>query len=96
MGAGLKHESSDESWVDLPRRPELPLRDAFDLVEDAARLVVRELDRRRQLDVEDALLLSDEPLELLEDLGQLDGATLLGHEQEEVADELVRVLQHGA
>jgi hypothetical protein len=61
----------------------------FDLAENLGRFVVRELDRGRQLDIEDAFLDGDERVELADNLVELLGPPLLDEEQDEVADELV-------
>jgi hypothetical protein len=87
--ACLEDDAADQVGVDAPRRHDLPAGSFFDLRDHVARLVVGELDRRRQLDVEDPLLARREPLELASDLLDLAGAALLGEEHQEVADELV-------
>src|SRR5205085_10961316 len=57
-------------------------------------VLVRELHRRRELDLEATLLLRDEALELAEDLADLGGAVLLRDEQDEVAHELVGAFEN--
>src|SRR5215217_5287687 len=89
--AGLQHKAADERRVDSAAGAQPAPRDVLDLAEELRRLVLRELDGGRQLDVEDPLLRRDERLELARDLVQLRRAALLRHEQEEVPDELVAV-----
>src|SRR5207253_8668808 len=64
----------------------------FDLAEDSAEFLVRELGRRRQLDIEDALVGGDEHIELVDDLRQLARASLLREQAEEVDDLVVGTL----
>src|SRR3954453_13029245 len=56
-------------------------------------MVVGQLRRGRQLDVENAVRRCDERIELAGDLRDLRGASLLGDESQEVDDELVRALR---
>ena len=87
--------TADQLRVDPAGRVDLPAGRALDLLEDAALLVVVELDGGRQLDLEAALLRSGEALELAPDLLDLPRAALLGQEEQEVADELVGIAEHG-
>src|SRR6059058_1955896 len=78
--SGLEDDASDQVWVHLAFRLDLASRSGFDLSEDALELVVGEIVRRRQLDVQDALLLRDERVELVCDLAELGGAPLHGEQ----------------
>jgi hypothetical protein len=85
----LEDDAPDQIWVDLSRGLHLAARLLLDAAEDAAELLLGELVRSRQLDVEDLLLRGDERIELGNDLTELRGAALLGDEAHEVDNELV-------
>src|SRR5437667_2979734 len=87
--AGLEDEAADQVWVDALRRLDLAAGSLFDLSDHVARLLLGELDGGGQLDVEDALCLGDQPVELSRNLLDLARAVLLGEQEEEVADELL-------
>jgi hypothetical protein len=89
----LQDEPSNQRWVDLSRRIDLPPGGFLDLREDLARLVVRELVRRRELDGEPALLGRDERGELLVDARELGGAPLLDDHEQEVPHQFVGVAE---
>jgi hypothetical protein len=91
--AGLEDEAAEQVRVDALRRLDLAAGSFLDLADHVARLLLGELDRGRQLDVEDALGLGDQPVELARDLLDLAGAVLLGKQQEEVANELLVAAQ---
>src|SRR5918996_5056207 len=91
--AGLEDDAADQVRIDLPRRFDRAARRLLDLAQDGARLLVRELDRGRQLDVEPALLGRHERVQLLLDLLELAGTAFLDSQQDEVAHELVRAAQ---
>src|SRR4051794_6298931 len=91
--SGLEDDASDQVWVHLALRLDLAAGSGFDLVEDALEVVVGERVRGRQLDVEDALLLRDERVELVGDLAELCGPALLREQAHEVDDELVGSLR---
>ena len=65
----------------------------LDLVDDLRRLLVGELDGGRQLELEDALLGATSRSNSRVDLLDLGDPALLGEQPEEVADELVRVVE---
>jgi hypothetical protein len=85
----LEDDASDQIWVDLPRGLHLAARLFLDAAEDTTELLVGELVRSRQLDVEDLLLRGDECIELRNDLTELRGTALLGDEAHEIDNELV-------
>src|ERR671918_405204 len=85
----LENDPADQAGIDGARRLDDPARRLLNLVDDRPRLVLGELVGRRQLDGEAILLAPDESLELRAHLGELAGASLLGDEPDEVADELV-------
>src|SRR5579884_333271 len=87
--SGLEDEASDQFWIHRTRRLHLAARGLLDATDETPELDVGQLVRGRELDVEDALLLGDERLELGGDLAQLRFAALLDHEPDEVAHELV-------
>src|SRR5438093_8825276 len=76
--AGLEDEAADQVRVDALRRLDLAAGSFLDLADHVARLFLGELDRGGQLDVENALCLGDQPVELACDLLDLTGAVLLG------------------
>src|SRR5262245_15421772 len=65
--ADLEDEAADQLGVDLALGLDAPAGGALDLAEDLLGLLVGELVRGRQLDVEHALVRRDEPLELRRD-----------------------------
>ena len=85
----MEDDASDQIWVDLPRGLHFAARLLLDATEDAAELLVGELMRGRQLDIEDLLLRRDEGVKLRDDLAELRCASLLGDQANEVDDELV-------
>src|SRR3954469_11488865 len=91
--SGLEDDASDQVWVHLALRLDLAAGSGFDLVEDALEVVVGARVRGRQLDVEDALLLRDERVDLVGDLAELRGPALLREQAHEVDDELVGSLR---
>ena len=91
--AGLEDDPADQIRVDLAGGLHLAARCGFDLAEDPVEFIVRQLGCRRQLDVEDALRLRDERVQLVGDLGQLSRAAFLREEAEEVDDLVVRALR---
>src|SRR5207248_4148957 len=68
---------------------DLPSGRLLDLADDPLRLVVGELERRRQLHVEAPLLARDEAIELAGDLFDLGDPALLRRQPQKVPDELV-------
>src|SRR5919106_781864 len=80
--AGLEDDAADQVRIDLPRRFDRAARRLLDLAQDGARLLVRELDRGRQLDVEPALLGRHERVQLLLDLLELAGTAFLDSQQD--------------
>src|SRR3954452_24398199 len=75
--AGLQHDAADDRGIDLARRLDLSPGRLLYLLDHAARLGVRQLARRRQLDRQPALLARDQPLELPCNVLELAGAALL-------------------
>jgi hypothetical protein len=90
---GLQHESADQPRVDLPRRVDLAAGRLLDLLQNLARLVVGELVRRRQLDLEPTLLGRDERSELPVDGREFGRAALFDDHEQEVAHELVGIAE---
>src|SRR5437588_1345693 len=91
--AGMQDEAADQSRVDLARRLDLAARCLFDLLQQVARLGIRELTRGRQLDVEAPFLDREEAVELARDLLDLTTAPFLRDETQEIAHELVRAAE---
>ena len=60
MRAGPEHEAADQPGVDLACRAEPPPGDLLDPVQQLPRVVLGELDRGGELDVEDALFRGNE------------------------------------
>src|SRR3954452_21188863 len=89
-GSGLEDDASDQVWVNVPFRLDLPARGLLDTADETTEILVRQLVRGRQLDVEDARLRCDERVELVDDGVDLGGAALLGEQLQEVDDEVVR------
>ena len=92
--AGLEDHPADQFGVDRARRLNGAAGGLLDLRDDRLGLVVVELVGGRQLDVQPALLLVDDRLELLCDGAELAGAALLGDEPHEVADDRVGPGRH--
>jgi len=87
--AGLDDDAAEDVGVDAARGLDPAAGGVLDPADELRRLLVGELDGRGQLELEDASLLRDQPLELRVDLLDLGDPALLGQQQEEVADELV-------
>src|SRR5689334_6281517 len=94
VGTNLQDDAADQVGVDRARRLDLAAGRLLDLVEQLARLLVRELDRRRQLGVDDALVLGDQALELARDLLERARAALVGEQEQEVTHELLAAAEH--
>jgi hypothetical protein len=89
----LQDETADQARVDLACCVDLPPGGFLDLSEDLARLVVRELVRRCELDREPAFLGRDERGELLVDARELGRASLLDDHEQEVPHQFVGVAE---
>src|SRR5581483_11008438 len=87
--ARLEDDAADQVWVDCTRRLDRAPGDALDLSDDLARLVLGELDRGRQLDVQLPLLSRGELLELAGDLVDLSPTPLLDQQAQQVEEERV-------
>src|SRR3954452_1747188 len=85
----LQDDAADQVRVDRARGVDGTAGRALDLPDDLPRLVIGQLEGRRQLDGEAAFLRGHQALELAVDLAQLPGAVLLDGQQEEVAHELI-------
>src|SRR5215210_6947863 len=94
VGADLQDDAADQIGVDAATRLDLAARGLLDLVEQLARVVVRKLDRGREVGVDDPFVLGDQPLELARDLLELGRAALLDEHEQEVAQELLAAGQH--
>jgi hypothetical protein len=68
QGIGLQYEAADQIRVDPARGLDRTPRRLFDLLHDLPRVVVRELDRSRQVEVQPTLVDRDETVELARDL----------------------------
>src|SRR5436190_3494786 len=88
-GAGLQDETGDQSRVDVARRLDRASGCLLDLFEQVACLFVGQRARRRQLDVQPALLDGHQAVEGARDLLDLTDAAFLRSEAEKVAHELV-------
>src|SRR3954470_19859629 len=91
--AGLQDEAADQVGIDPAGRLDLASRRLSNQQDDRLALLGRQLDRSRELDVQDALVTAPHVLELALHDGDLVLAPLLGDEQQEVAEEVVRPLQ---
>src|SRR3954447_21334803 len=91
--ARLDDEPADQVGVDARRCLDLAAGRRADLLDDRASLLGRQLERGRELDVEDALLAAPQLLELPLHRGDPVGAALLDEHQGEAAHELVRAAQ---
>ena len=89
MRADLEDDSSDQARIDGARRLDLAAGRLLDLLEQVACLLVGELDRGRQLCVDDAFVLCDQALELARDVVEDAGAALVRQQEDEVAHELL-------
>src|SRR5581483_10674552 len=89
--ADLQDDPADQPGVDAPGGADPPAGRRGDLVDDRGRVLVGELERRRQLDVELALLRGDQPLELPLNLVELADPALLREQAQEVPQQLVAV-----
>src|SRR5687767_12072969 len=89
MRPDLQDDPADELRVHRAGRFDRAAGRLLDRPNDRRRLLVGQRVGRRQLDREAILGLRNERVELGADLRQLAGATLLGDEANEVADELV-------
>ena len=67
----MEDDPSDQVWVDRTRRLHPPAGRLLDLAQYAPELGLGQLGRSCQVDVEDALLVGDEPLEVGGDLADL-------------------------
>src|SRR4051794_19846869 len=76
--ARLQDDPADQLRVDASRRLDLASGGLLDLLDDRRGLVVRELQRRRQLDRQAPFLLRHQALELARDVLDLADAALLG------------------
>src|SRR5436309_731024 len=85
--AGPEHDAAEEVGVDTPSRLYLATGCLLDLPDDRSRFVVRQLACGRELDAEAALLARHQPLELLRDLLELAGTTLLRRQEQEVLEQ---------
>src|SRR4051812_27037621 len=92
--AGLEDEAADQVGVDAAARLDAAAGRLLDLADDALEICVGELERRRQLDLEHALLGGDEAVELARDRHDLAGAALLGQQPNEVDRLLVGVAEY--
>src|SRR5215210_2149650 len=92
--ADLQHDPADQVGVDGASRLDRAAGRARDLAEQLLGLVVTELDRGRQLRMDDAFVLGDQALELLADLRQPVGAALVDEHEQEVAHQLVAASEH--
>ena len=99
----LASARNEPAWSTMPPMSEgstdrvdldLPARRLRDLRDDLVGLRPAQRTRRDQLDLEHALLLGDEPLELAPDLGHLAEAPLLRQQAEEVAEDGFGVAEH--
>src|SRR3954469_10804778 len=93
--AGLEDDAADQLGVDRACRLNRPPGRFLDLVDDRARLLLGELDRGRQLDVQLSLRPRDELLELLADLLDLAAPALFDQQAQQVADERVGIAGDG-
>src|SRR5581483_4883670 len=91
--ARLQHEAADQGGVDGASRLDRPARRLRDLVDDPAGLLVGQLVGRGQRHRQLPLLARDELLDLALHLLHLADPVLLGEQAQEVADELVGVLE---
>jgi hypothetical protein len=91
VGTNLQDDAADQVGINAPRRLDLATGGSLDLPEQLRRLLVGQLDRSRELGVDDALVLCHQALELARDLPQLRGAALVREEEQEVAEQLVSV-----
>src|SRR5581483_4328875 len=89
--AGLQDDAADQLGIDMPRRLDGPAGRALDLLDDRARLFLRQLEGGRQLDAQLPLLARRQLLELRRDLVDLTPAPLLDQQAEQVEDERVGV-----
>ena len=89
QGIGLQHEAADQVRVDPVLRFHRAPGCLLDLLHDALCLVIRELDRCRQLDVQAPFVQGDEAIELARDFLDLADPALLRDESQEVAQQLV-------
>src|SRR5947207_2958100 len=79
--AGRGGDGADQVGVDVAGRLDLAAGRLLDAADEVALLLVGQVDGRRQLDVEDALGLGDDPVELARDLVDLRSAALFDHEE---------------
>src|SRR6266568_5022729 len=86
--ARLQHDAADDLRVDRAGRLDLAACGLLDLGDDRLRFVVFQLARSGQLDRQPALLPRHQALELGRNVLELSGPPLLGHEPQEVREEL--------
>src|ERR687887_2628410 len=89
VGADLQDDAADQVGIDLAPRLDLPARGLLDLGEELARVLVGKLDRRRELCVDDPLVVGDQALELGGDLLEVARTALVCEDEQEVAQQLV-------
>ncbi len=87
--AGLDDDAADDVGVDRPRGDDASAGGLLDLLDHLGSLLVGELDRGGQLELEDALLAREQPSEFLVHLLDLRDPPLLGEEMDEVQEDLV-------
>src|SRR5439155_14420416 len=81
--------AADELRIDLPRDLDLAAGSLLDLIHEPVRVLVRELQGRRQLDVQPALLGSHQAIELSRDVFDAGNPALLRRQAQEVPNQLV-------
>src|SRR3954451_9943783 len=89
-GAGLDDDAADDVGVDRTRGDDAPARGLLDLLDDLGGLLLRELDRGGELQLEDALFAREQPAELRVDRLGLGDSSLLREEVDEVEEDRVR------
>src|SRR5439155_24394544 len=91
----LQDQPSNERRVDLPRYLDLAAGSLLDLLHEPARIVVRELQCGRQLDVQPALLHGHQAVELARDVFDVGDAAFLRRQAEKVPDQLIGAADQG-
>src|SRR5436190_818268 len=92
--ADLEDDSADQARVDGARRLDLAAGRLLDLRQQALRLVVRKLDRGRQLCVDDSFVLCDQALELARDVVEDARAAPVRQQEDEIAHEGLAAAEH--